>query len=176
MPKVLFTIKPHSVVDVITNSSSELFVGKNSSKDALEGLIKEIYPNYLDEYENIKTINDLTVEELDQYFDYFCSPYCSPSKKSDYPVLPGFTFDELYEEDSEYGIAWNGEIQYKLKNNIINPENEWVYSYVTEENFEKMKKKLDPNKEMFFLYSIDENPNRDYQQKLMNIMDKIHLG
>ena len=39
-----------------------------------------------------------------------------------------------------------------------------------------MKRRLDPNKEMLFLYSIDENPGWDYQELLMNIMDRIHLG
>jgi hypothetical protein len=171
--KILFTIKPHSVVDVITNSSTELFVGKNSSKEALEELIKEVYPNYLDEYESLISIDDLTPEMLDTYFDYECSPHCYPSKKSNYPVLPGFTFEELYEEDE---IAWNKEMQYKLRNNLVDPDYDWRRRFVTEENFEEMKDKLDPKREMFFLYSIDENPNWDFQELLMNIMTRIHLG
>lgn len=180
MAKIIFTIKPHSVIDVITNSSTELFVGRYSSKEAIEELIEKIYPNYLNEYEKIKTIDDLTVEELDQYFDYFCYPHSCPSKKSDYPILPGFTFEELYEEDGQ-GVAWNGELQYILKNNYIDPdpnEDPWLLpsQFITKENFEEMKRKLDPNKEMLFLYSIEENPNLDYQEQLLNIMTRIHLG
>lgn len=180
--KIIFTIKPHSVIDVITNSSTELFVGRNSSKEALEELIEKIYPNYLNEYEKIKTIDDLTVEELDQYFDYFCCPHTWPSKKSNYPILPGFTFEELYEEDGR-GVAWNGELQYILKNNYIDPDPDpdedprfLPSHFITKENFEEMKRKLDPNKEMLFLYSIEENPNWDYQEQLLNIMTRIHLG
>ena len=29
---------------------------------------------------------------------------------------------------------------------------------------------------MLFLYSIEENPNWDYQKQLLNIMTRIHLG
>ena len=173
MAKIIFTIKPHSVIDVITNSSTELFVGRNSSKEALEELIKEVYPNYLYEYEPLVSINDLTHEMLDMYFDYECSPHCYPAKKSSYPVLPGFTFEELYEEDE---IAWNKEMQYKLRNNLVDLDYDWRRRFVTEENFEEIKNKLDPKREMFFLFSINENPNWDYQKKLMNIMDRIHLG
>ena len=176
MDKILFTIKLHSVIDVITNSSTELFVGRNQSKQAMDELIREIYPDYLNEYEELLTIDDLTIEQLNQYFDYTCCSYCFPSSKAQMPIIPGFTFEELYEEDNEYGIAWNGEQQYKLRNNVINLEHEWDYSLITEENFEEMKRRLDPNKEMLFLYSIIENPDWDYQELLMNIMKRIHLG
>lgn len=182
MAKIIFTIKPHSVIDVITNSSTELFVGKNQSKQAMDELIKEIYPNYLYEYEELLTIDDLTVDQLNEYFDYTCSAHCFPSSKAKMPIIPGFTFEELYEEDGR-GVAWNGELQYILKNNYIDPDPDpdedplfLPSQFITEENFEEMKRKLDPNKEMLFLYSIDENPNWDYQKKLMTIMDRTHLG
>ena len=180
MDKILFTIKLHSVIDVITNSSTELFVGRNQSKQAMDELIREIYPNYLNEYEELLTIDDLTIEQLNEYFDYTCSAHCFPASKAEMPVIPGFTFEELYEEDNEYGIV-RGEQQYKLRNNYMDLDldpDSWYNpkSLITEENFEEMKRRLDPNKEMLFLYSIDENPNWDYQELLMNIMDRIHLG
>jgi AAA+ ATPase superfamily predicted ATPase len=85
------------------------------------------------------------------------------------PILNGFTFEELYEEENNGKKAWNNEIQYKLKES----EN---YCFVTEKNFEEIKKKLDPNKEMYFLFSKDDNPNWDYQENLMKFMDRLHLG
>jgi hypothetical protein len=44
-----------------------------------------------------------------------------PASKNQYPVLKGFTFDELYEPKEK---DWNGQIQYELKNNIKNPKTE----------------------------------------------------
>lgn len=166
--KTLFTIQPHSIVDVITNSSSELFVGKASSKDDIIALIEEVYPNYMDEYAPLKSLSELNVDELNSYFSYMCSPHCWPARKSQYPVLPGFTFDELYEARE---TAWNGEIQYELR------DNDNSYSYVTESNVNEIKEKLRKGSgELFFLWSLDDNPNWDKQEMLESIMTRIHLG
>ena len=169
MKKVLFTLKVHSVVDIITNSSTELFVGKNQSKETMIELIEELYPNYLDEYEELKSIDDMSLEDIHNYLWYVCSANSWPAYKSDYYVPDGFTFDELYTPEIDWKTklpkapAWNGEIQYQLKK-------------FSDKTLELFKKRLDPNKEMYFLYSIDDNPNWDYQEKLMIIMDRIHLG
>lgn len=173
--KTLFVIKPHSMVDVITNSSSELFVFNGDSKESIKEIIKSVYPNYLDEYHELVNISEISIQNLDIYFSYACSPHSWPAKISDYPILPGFTFDELYEPERDWQTneikepAWNGEFQYRLKQNED-------YSFITKENFEEMKKKLSPNNDMFFLFSKDDNPNWDYQDKLMNIGYRYHLG
>jgi len=41
--KTLFVINPHSIIDVITNSSSELYVFKGKNKETIEKMIEEIY-------------------------------------------------------------------------------------------------------------------------------------
>jgi len=69
--KNIFAATIQSVIDVITNSSSELFVGKFNCKEELEKMIKEIYPNYLSEYQELKNIDELTVDDLDCYVQYF---------------------------------------------------------------------------------------------------------
>jgi hypothetical protein len=176
MKKVIFTLRPHSVVDVITNSSSELFVGKSQSLSTMKELIEAVYPDYLTEYNELKSIDDLTADELEIYFSYTCSPHCWPGEKSQWPVIPEFTFEELYVEEDGGKPAWNGEIQYRLKNNVINAKNKWDQSFVTEENFEEIKNKLDPNREMYFLFSLDDNPNWDMQEQLESFMDHHHLG
>lgn len=173
---VLFTLKPHSVIDVITNSSSELFVGTSQSKEKMQELIETVYPNFRNEYEELKNIDDLTPDELDTFFSYACSPHMWPASKFMYPVLPGFTFEELYEVDDDGKRAWNGELQYRLKNNDYDPENKWHSSFVTENNFEEIKNKLDPRREMFFLFSTDENPDYEKQEVLESFMDRYHLG
>ena len=168
MKKVLFTIKPHSIVDAITNSSSELFVGKTQNKEELLAFISEAYPNYRNEYEELKNIDEISIEDLGMYFSYTCSPHSWPATKNQYPIPQGFTFDELYAPTSTEP-AWNGHIQYDLKHDEH-------YRFVTKENFEELKQKLDPKKEMYFLFSIDENPDYEMQEELEKFMTRYHLG
>jgi len=174
MKKILFTIKPHSVIDVITNSSSELFVGKNQSKENIIEMIKEIYPNYLKEYHEVKNIDDLTFDELDIYFQYMCLPHhdlFNSITKVSYPILNGFTFEELYVEDEKFK-EYSSRKQYRLKS--VN--NEEYGNFVVEDNFEEIKNKLDPERELFFLFSLDDNPDWDEQERLSEIMERLHLG
>lgn len=173
---VIFSLKVQSVVDVITNSSSELFVGTAVSKREMTKLIKSVYPNFRNEYERVKSINDLTISELETYISYHCSPHMWPATKSMYPILPGFTFEELYEAEDGGKPAWNGEIQYELKNNIKRPRYRYDNRFVTRKNFQEIKRRLDPRCEMFFLFSLDENPDWDYQEKLEVFMNRHHLG
>lgn len=182
--KTIFVFNVNHGVDLITNSSSELFVLKGKTKEIVEEMITSIYPNYLDEYESIKHIDDISVDQLNVYFDYLCSPHIWPAKRSDYPIIDGFTFEELYTPKKNWrtGVvedpAWNGEIQYELKNNLETSPFKFngYHQFVTDFNFDDIKNKLDPNKEMYFLFSIDENPNWDYQEKLMDIGERFHLG
>lgn len=172
---VIFTLKVHSFVDVITNSSNELFVGKAQSKEEMKKLLLEAYPNYLKEYEEIKSIDEITIEELETYFEFFCSPNHWPTiGKNDYPVPNGFTFEEVYQRDKK---SWNNRMQYKLRENSIT----WfgktrIGRFTSKQNFEEIKNKLDPNKEMYFLFSHDQNPNFEYQDILSEFMEKYHLG
>jgi hypothetical protein len=173
--KTLFIIQPHSMVDVITNSSSELFVFEGKEKETIIEMIKSVYPDYLEEYSELKNISELTSNELDMYFSYMCSPHIWPARKSQYPILPGFTFDELYEPEKDWKTgdikqsAWNGEIQYRLKNNE-------KFYFVTDENREECINKLSPNRDMYFLFSYDDNPNYEYQELLEMFGQRIHLG
>jgi hypothetical protein len=178
MKKVLFLFKVNNVVDVVTNSSSELFVLKGETKEIVEEMIKNVFPDYLDEYDMLSHISELSIDELDNYLSYMCSPHCWPATKSQYPVPDGFTFDELYEPEKDWKTgeqappAWNGELQYRLRNN----SGERWGGLVTEENKEEIIKKLDPKGETYFLYSLDENPNWENQEKLMMIGERYHLG
>jgi hypothetical protein len=175
MDKIMFVIRPHSIVDVITNSSSELFVFEGKEKETIEEIIKDVYPNYLNEYEALKNITELSIQELDTFIQYYCSPGVWPARKKDYPILPGFTFEELYEPDMDYITgeiripAWNGELQYRLKRHD-------KYNFITEDNYIEFINKMSPNKDMYFLFSTDENPDWDKQEQLMNIGARYHLG
>lgn len=166
--KKVFSFTVNSAVDVITNSSSELFVFKGKEKNIVEELIKQVYPDYLNEYEPLKSVNELTVDELDTYFQYATGCFMWPAlNKESYRILDNFTFDELYEIDDRDNYART--IRYRLKETV-------PYKFVTEQNFDYLKNKLDPNKQMYFLFSRDDNPDWDYQEKLMDIADRYHLG
>lgn len=172
--KTIFTMNISNTIDLITNSSSELFVLKGKTKDVIIELLDNIYPDWRKEYEEPKNISELTVGELETYFSYACSPDMWPNSKKDYPVFSGFSFDELYEkENSESGFNRGG---YKLKNNVVSPESKWDDNFVTEENIKEISKKLSPNMDMWFLFSLNENPNWEMQEKLMCVADRYHLG
>lgn len=164
---VIFTLKLHSVVDVITNSSSELFVGTGVSKEAVVQLVEKVYPNYLDEYDEVKATHELTNSELDVYIEYKHNHYFTNSSQlatilagvgGECPpdVIPGFTFDEMYKKGN-YGTYLR-------------------HPFVTDENRERVIEAIDPNGVMFFLASLDDNPNWEYQEQLETIMIRYHIG
>jgi len=161
MGKKVFMVRFHSVVDVITNSSSELFIFSGNGKNDVTSVIQEIYPDYLNEYAEIKSIDELTVDELNLVMSYLCSPHCWPAKKSDFPIPGDFTFDELYEKDVRG--------DYTLKRTE-------GWDFVTADNVEWVKQKLSGGANLFFLFSLDDNPEWDYQEKLSMIGHRLHLG
>ena len=181
MKKILFAIKVNNVVDVITNSSSELFVLKGETKNIVEEMITNIYPNYKNEYEEVKHISELTTSELNTYFDQISSEersYNGNLMSTKYSVPDGFSFDEIYERQKDWRTGEIkepdrfGNISYTLRNN----SNETWGSFVTEDNIGELIKRLDPKGELYFLFSLDENPDWELQEKLMNIADRYHLG
>lgn len=170
----LFVMQIENIIDLITNSSSELFVLRSKEKGIMIELLDHVYRDWRNEYEEPKNISELTVRELDDFVIYATGANCWPThRKSQYQLLPGFSFDELYEIKEK---AWNGRFQYQLKNNLKSSEHEWQRSFVTEENFEEIKNRLSPDEDMWFLFSIDENPDYEGQDLLCEIAEKYHLG
>jgi hypothetical protein len=145
------------------------------TREIVTEMVESVYPEFRNEYDGVKSSRDLSTEELNYFFSFATSPMCWPASKHQYPILPGFTFEDLYEPEDK-DPAWNGEIQYQLKNNKTETEDEWDRSFVTNENHQEILNKLDPEGKMYFLYSLDENPNWDMQESLMNIGIRYHLG
>jgi hypothetical protein len=170
--KTIFTINVNHSIDLITNSSSELFVLQGQTKEIVEELVRNVYPDYKNEYEDVKHISEMSASDLDNFFSYATGSHIWPANKNDYRIPNGFTFEEVYEPDGKEP-AWNKQIQYKVKNN--DPNCKWG-NFVTEENKEWFLNKFDPERKLFFLYSLDENPNWDMQEKLMEVGERYHLG
>jgi hypothetical protein len=179
MKKTIFTFCVESAVDLITNSSSELFVLEGNTKDEVIEMVRAVYPDYKDEYAEPIHISEMTTDQLDLYMSYRTHSYSWPASKSSMPMVEGFTFDELYELETEEEAMPRMKPQYRLRNNMKHDPSIKGYqpsSFVTEENIDEIRRKLDPDSKMFFMFSHDENPNWDMQEKLSNIGIRFHLG
>lgn len=181
MSKVLFTIQLHSIVDVITNSSSELFVFGGDEKNTVVSIISELYPDYTREYDELKDVKHFSIAELDDFLywhlgrsSYSWSSRAIYDNPNEYVLLSGFTFDELYDTSVQLS---NGD-EYELRNNIPIDQRTHKYdrSFVTEENKDRVINGIITDVGRFFLYSIDENPNYEFQGKLETIAKRYHLG
>lgn len=157
--KVLFTLNIDNIIDIITNSSSELFVLKSDSKEVISNLLETIYPNFREEYDEPIQYKDMNEDDFKSCIHWL---YGWSNKKEDCEVFPGFTFEELFEK-SPYNHEWR-ETEYIWKNGVL------------EDNKDRIIKAIDPNNQLWFLYSIDENPDWDMQEELMTIGTRYHLG
>lgn len=101
----LILIKSHSLVDVITNSSSELYVcngdkGFSVFKKMLENLFNELNL-VMDDY--VKLIDMSDKESLIQ----FCDDVCGWSKYYDFGLLDGDGLPLIHEHHYEWEREWN---------------------------------------------------------------------
>jgi hypothetical protein len=179
---MLFIINPHSIIDLITNSSTELFVMKGSEKKHVEEIIKAIYPNYLTEYEPLLDVKDFSIEELDSFLAWCLgrNSCCWDSSviynnPNDYVVLSGFKFNEIYNTSKKLSKTNN---EYEIRNNLSKEKRKSKYDscFVTEENKERVIEGIIKDYGRYFLYSIDQNPNWEMQEKIMEIGKRFHLG
>lgn len=154
MKKTIFTLNVDHVIDIITNSSSELFVLEADTLKIAAKMIAEVYPDYTSEYE-LKTTKELTPDELNTYLDY-----------------KGYYNGQRELPDSIFNIA--PELLWKNWNNRF--DRKYYHKSISDSGAELVKEKMDPKNKMFFLFSLDENPDWDYQEKLMEIATRYHLG
>ncbi len=163
MSRVMFAVEPHSVVDVITNSSSELFVGEANTKEALVKMIEAVYPEYLGEYHELKSSSELDVEDIETYLSYACERWSNQHQRMMYFGLPGIAVYQLFKKADPYPDGRQPDWMYL------------DYEFV-QDNIDLVRKGIDPKGNKFFLFSRDQNPNWDMQERLMEIMDRYHLG
>lgn len=139
----MFVFRVNHILDIITNSSSELFIFRGKSADAVREMIKTVYPDYLNEYEDIKGVESLDGEELENYIN----------RLVDYGVMK--------EEDFPRGTFSGLETS----------------SFMVEMNRKAIIEAINKHGPTYFLMSLGDNPDFDYQEKLENIAEtRIHLG
>ena len=199
MKKTLFIFRIQSKSDVITNSSSELFVfnNKNTIED-VEKLLDTIYPEWESEYDHPIYVKDMNDEDFIDYIDWIDSSmlpynfrysrYVDNSNATSDVLLPiyikhlktylrkrnfNITPEECFEdfEQVRYALfSFNERDEYRKTHN-----GEYLYADPKlSKKFIDMLKKYHANE--IALYSLDENPNWDYQEKLMNFAERHHLG
>jgi hypothetical protein len=157
--KKVFAFNVDNMVDIITNSSSELFVLKSDNKEVITALLESVYPNFRKEYDEPIQYRDLVGRD---FVSAIHNLYGWSNEKEHCIVFPGFKFEDIYEE-SEYNHKWRP-IEYRWKDGFI------------ESNKEAIMKAIDPNNQIWLLYSLDENPNWDMQERLMEVATRYHLG
>ena len=153
--RIVFTFNVDNVIDIITNSSSELFVFENEVAETIKEMVSMVYPDYLNEYQELKLLKDCDKDELEIYINQKYHGWSNKQQKSLTEVISGFTWDEMYEKH-KYGSY--------MKDDFV------------EMNKEKLIKILDPENKIWLLFSLDENPNWSYQEKLSTFGERHHLG
>jgi len=159
--KKLLTFNIDNQIDIITNSSSELFVFKSDNKEVLISLIESIYPDFRNEYEEPVQYKDMDSNTFENCIEYQYSAW--EMKKKDCHIFKGFTFEEMYEK-SEYQRSWQNDILYSFKKGFL------------QSNKDRIIQSIDPNNHLWFLFSIDDNPDWEKQELLQQVAVRYHLG
>lgn len=155
MARQLFVIQPQSIIDVITNSSSELFIFQGKEFEVIKSMIEAIYPDYLNEYEELVSLDEIDNDALDTYICYSYENWNDKlSVSKEFDILP----EKLYSN-------WNSK----------ETEKYW-YGEISAEGYAIIKNKLKEKGNMYFLFSREENPDWEYQEQLGNIGYRYHLG
>ena len=173
--KTLIVIAVDNHIDLITNSSSELFVLQGDTQDTVEEMIKAVYPDYLNEYEYPECLRDAEPETINSYLSWVEHGWYR-----DYEAKRGMTDEEerkydikkAEEKAAKYGMS-PAKFYKDWASTIID---KWFYPRISEEGLRTAAKQLDPDGKIFLLYSIDENPDWEMQEALSSIGTRYHLG
>jgi len=88
--KETFTIKPHSVIDLITNSSTEMFTAiRDKSLEFVKSFVEELEGKYPPEYNGHRVS---VYEDLENSEDYF---YESEEETADLLRRNGYTVEKI---------------------------------------------------------------------------------
>ena len=172
--KSLFVIAVDNMINLITNSSSELFVLNGETLNSVKELVESIYPEYRKEYEEIVALRDASDSDVNTYVSWIEDSFydrwnytrdMSKEKRKQYDIR------EDTKQAQKYGLTPE-----EFFKNWDDRNNEYYYSRISSKGYDAIRKTLDPNGKIFLLFSIDDNSNWDMQEALMSIGERYHLG
>jgi len=163
--KNLLVFNIDNVIDVITNSSSELFIFKSDNGKILFNMLKSFQKDFVKEVGEPVRLKDAT----DRLFNYYVNnlfPYEVLDNEIDQVILPeGVKFEDIYTLEEYYGQkAWH-----------FNPESDdlgWknhTYHYKVENWREKVQNTFDPGNTIWILYIDDYMMKSEVKDKVKKI-------
>lgn len=173
----LFVFKIQSISDVITNSSSELFVFSGNNESEVIDILDSIYPNWRDEYDDPKKVANFDKEEIEDYL-------------YDTNVLESYfweddNFDKLYKNESlsccdlarDLGLSMTEAFDNWKTWDPTSKNKTWESRklQLSDKFVEKFKENAEKEK-IYALYSYEDNPLWEYQELLMEVAERHHLG
>ena len=150
--KSLFVIAVDNMINLITNSSSELFVLNGETLNSVKELVESIYPEYRKEYEEIVALRDAGDSDVDTYVNWIeDSSYdrwsytinMSKEKRKQYDI------QEDTKQAQKYGLTSE-----EFFENWNDRNNEYYYSRISSIGYDAIRKTLDPNGKIFLLFSL----------------------
>ena len=196
---VVFIFSISSISDVITNSSSELFVfdntdNKNYTKKSLKELLDKVYPNWKKEYIEPEIVKNYDDEDLKWFYDWYktyegyesewIDRYnCSEEKFNDIKktdLLDETRFAKLMELTPEECYSnwndWNPSKRLSFKETPIDEIHHYHNLELSDEGLQKFRE-FCKKSGFIALLSREENPDFKGQEKLLSIASKkYHLG
>ena len=180
----MFRFNVQSSSDIITNSSSELFVFNNDSvKDVVE-ILDNLYPNWKSEYEEPIKYSDQSIEDkmIYLYFVFISHQFYLKDFKFNPDTGLEYSVDEQFELYCKCFENYY-KTTYGLDKESINKV--FFITLYRDDYFNDVEIKINPLnidileplfKDDIALYSIYENPDWEYQEKLSKVAKRYHLG
>lgn len=173
MKRTLFVVNVDNMINLITNSSSELFVMRGETEESVKEMVKAVYPDYEKEYTEPTSLKNSSVDDIESYMDWV--------EVCQYRELG---FSPTFEQTKNWYIGVAERFAQKPEDFYDNwdeflgkSEERWFgYASIKSEYYPMMANAIDPNGTIILMWSHDENPNWDMQEALMNIGDRYHLG
>lgn len=167
--KTLFIFQVQSFTDVVTNSSSELFVYTGTERE-IRRLLNDTVPGWEDEYYSPISLDNISTDDLETYMDYAYDRYdwsrygekvtrensMQDRWAKEFNIDPYLLYDNYDEWDPSSN---NREIKH------LHLKKGWA-KYI--------KEKLPKN--LVFVFSRWDNPDWDRQEIMMNYGKRYHLG
>ena len=172
--KSLFVIAVDNMINLITNSSSELFVLNGETLNSVKELVENIYPEYKRDYREPIALRDADNSDVNTYINWvedssYDRWYHTRNMSKEQRIQ--YNIQEYIKQAQKYGL--NPE---EFFENWDNRNDEHYYSNISSKGYDVIRKTLDPNGKIFLLFSHDDNPNWDMQEALMSIGERYHLG